>query len=197
MQQVDGPGLSLGAWGGGSLPSDRAFLSGRPLVLLRLDTRAFVYVGEGGGDRPQPGLSPAPSLPDTLSKPSSKMGKRTQSGGSERGSREGVCLGGQDLNRPHLSPFHLDHLISIFPTHFFSGMFHLPCFSYESQLSTETPKMPQLLLLPQSLPASSGPPWAISPLNWIPRTTHTTTHSLGTGLFTCVCFVFPTVLYIV
>ena len=120
MQQVDGPGLSLGAWGGGSLPSDRAFLSGRPLVLLRLDTRVFVYVGEGGGDRPQPGLSPAASLPETLSKPSSRMGKRTQSGGSERGSREGICLGGQDLNRPHLSSFHLDHLISIFPTHFLS-----------------------------------------------------------------------------
>lgn len=118
MQQVDGPGLSLGAWGGGSLPSDRAFLSGRPLVLLCLDTRAFVYVGESGGDKPQPGVTPAASLPDTLSKPSSRMGKRTQSGGSERGSQEGVCLGGRDLNQPHLSPFHRDHLISIFPTHF-------------------------------------------------------------------------------
>ena len=68
------------------------------------------------------------------------------------------------------SDFHFSHPFLA------SGMFHLPCFSYESQLSTETPKMPQLLLLPQSLPASSRPPWAISPLNWIPCTTHTTTH---------------------
>lgn len=46
MQQVDGPGLSLGPWGGDSLPSDRAFLSGRPLVLLCLDSHVFVYLGE-------------------------------------------------------------------------------------------------------------------------------------------------------
>lgn len=49
MQQVESPGLFLLAWGGGSLHSDRAFLSSRPLVLLRLDTRVFVYVGEDGG----------------------------------------------------------------------------------------------------------------------------------------------------
>ena len=93
MQQVDGPGLSLGAWGGGSLPSDRAFLSGRPLVLLRLDTRAFVCVGEGGGDRPQPGLSPAPASLTLSASPAQGWGRGPRVVGVREGAGKAFVLG--------------------------------------------------------------------------------------------------------
>lgn len=151
----------------------------------------------GGGDRPQPGPSPAPSLPDTLSKPSSRMGKRTQSNGNERGSREGVCLGGWDLNRPHLSPFHLDHLISILPTHFLPlECSTSPAFLTKASCPQRLPRCLSFCFFPEDFPASSRPPWAISPLKWLPRRTHTTTHSALDYSHALALFS-PTGLYIV
>lgn len=86
MQQVDGPVLSLGAWGGGSLPSDRAFLSGKPLILLRLDTRAFVYVG--GGE--EIGLSQGPPPPPASLTLSASPAQGWGRGPRAMGVREGV-----------------------------------------------------------------------------------------------------------
>ena len=145
MQQVDGPGLSLGPWGGDSLPSDRAFLSGRPLVLLCLDSHVFVYLGE----MEEIGLTQGPPPPSASLTLSASPAQGWGRGPRAAGVREGPG------SEPAISvPFPSRPKISIPPPPFLaSGMFHLPCFSYESQLSTETPKMPHLLLLPQSLPS--------------------------------------------
>ena len=169
MQQVDGPGLSLGPWGGDSLPSDRAFLSGRPLVLLCLDSHVFVYLGE----MEERGLTQGPPPPSASLTLSASPAQGWGRGPRAAGVREGPG------SEPAISvPFPSRPKISIFPTHFLPQECSTsPAFLTKASYPQRLPRCLTFCFFPKAFPASSRPPWAISPLNWLPRRTHTTTHS--------------------